>query len=140
MRCWRAKRVQRWDADDPRQVMPPTVLQSAQQVVSQFPTASILAGVGAFLGGLWLMTRAIVTRIVAAFDGMVDRVQTHEAEDMRRFGDIEARANTRHEAQMEAITRNANAYADVWGQLQVEHALFRERVTLVMDSLREKGR
>lgn len=127
MRCWRAKRVQRWDADDPRQVMPPTVLQSAQQTVSTFPTASILAGVGAFLGGLWLMTRAIVTRIVAAFDGMVDRVQTHEAEDMRRFGDIEARANTRHEAQIHEISRHANLTTAALGEMLGELRVLAER-------------
>lgn len=104
-----------------------TLLQAVQRAIAEFPTASILTGVGATLGGLWLIVRAVVNRIVAAFDGMVKRVDAHEAEDTRRFADIEIRANERSEETIRQIGIQANTTTAALGEMMGEIRVLAER-------------
>jgi hypothetical protein len=71
-------------------------------------------------------------------DGFQTSLTVHATDDATRFGEIEHRANTRHEAMMETLNRNANVATVAVSTIQIEFAHVKERLKGVEARLPER--
>ena len=120
-----------------------TFWQTISQAVAEPQTRGFLIGLttaaSAIVGTLALLYRGLVswmrdlkadvTSVREDVGGFQTILASHEREDVKRFSEIETRANDRHEAVLAAVQRHADVVAVPLAVVQLETAKLDVRMT-----------